>query len=431
MAIHLQDQGAWKKANDVYIKDSDTWKQCQEVYIRENDVWKPLLYETGSTYASGSGSMVVPNGVFSVDVTVAAGAGGRGGDDSPIPYSSYGQSGITNVEQERSIMTFSGNIDHILYIKIACAVNGNHTYSGSGTSGTLESGANAQGILYDETPPGYTGEGWHGDLSASINLTPYDQNTLNSTKMHEAVLTGVSGRGSVSIVQQPSSSNGYQVVVQISDGQGGEGSYNFGITMREGTSDPVPDIGHGAVITSSIPVVPGSVISYQIGMQGGDGVDHRGSAAGGAGGVGYTTGGTGGTAGPAGSSGGGGGGGGSTSLEYNGIVYIIAGGGSGGGGRGHREHISYAAIRGKDATSIQASSPNATNGDNGDNCGTADGGAGGGGGAGALGGDGGAYMGSYDSDGYPGEAGTSYNISSISPTLNATNSGDGYVSISW
>ena len=85
MALHLQDQGSWKKANEVWVKDADTWKQCQEVYIRNDGGWKPVLYETGSTYASGSGSMVVPNGVFSVDVTVAAGAGGRGGDDSPIP----------------------------------------------------------------------------------------------------------------------------------------------------------------------------------------------------------------------------------------------------------------------------------------------------------------------------------------------------------
>jgi hypothetical protein len=49
-----------------------------------------------------------------------------------------------------------------------------------------------------------------------------------------------------------------------------------------------------------------------------------------------------------------------------------------------------------------------TIGGNGANCSTGDGGAGGGGGAGVPGGAGGLYMGSYDSDGYPGEAGSSY-----------------------
>lgn len=46
---------------------------------------------------------------------------------------------------------------------------------------------------------------------------------------------------------------------------------------------------------------------------------------------------------------------------------------------------------------------------------------------------GGKYMGSYDSDGYPGEAGTSYfndELVSTEPTA-STNSGNGYINIIW
>jgi len=81
MALHLQDQGTWKKAEEVWVKDADTWQFCNEVYIKENDIWKPVLYEEGSSYYTSSGTFVVPQGVFSINVTVVGGAGGAGGGD--------------------------------------------------------------------------------------------------------------------------------------------------------------------------------------------------------------------------------------------------------------------------------------------------------------------------------------------------------------
>jgi hypothetical protein len=93
---------------------------------------------------------------------------------------------------------------------------------------------------------------------------------------------------------------------------------------------------------------------------------------------------------------------------------MIAGGGSGGGGSGNQAQLSQAEADGKNSNLISSSS-SASAGSNGADCGTADGGAGGGGGAGAPGGAGGLYMGSYDSDGYPGEAGTSYYNSDLIP----------------
>jgi hypothetical protein len=145
---------------------------------------------------------------------------------------------MTVVEQTKQVMRFRGNVDHILYIKVGCAESGGPTYSGSGTSGTLESGAAAAGITYDESPSGYESEGWHGDLSATIDLTPFDTASISGAKLHDATLSVASKRGgsTVSIVQQPSSSNNYEAIVKIYEPNGGEGYFDFTLTMREGTN---------------------------------------------------------------------------------------------------------------------------------------------------------------------------------------------------
>jgi len=151
----------------------------------------------------------------------------------PEDYDPTSSSGSGSSTAGTLAMNFSGNVDNDLYIKVALAVSGSHSYSGTGTSGTLESGANAQGILYDESPSGYTTEGWHGDLTASINLTPIDSSTLDSSKSHRANLDNVSGRNSVTIVSQPSSSNSYITIIRIADGDYSEGNYSFDVRLEE------------------------------------------------------------------------------------------------------------------------------------------------------------------------------------------------------
>ena len=144
--------------------------------------------------------------------------------------------------QTQLVATWAGNVDHIFYVEIQCAVSGVHTYSGSGTSGTLESGASAQTISYDESPSGYEDEGWHGDLSASINLTPYDTSVLNDTYEHDVVLVKTRGRGTITLLQHPSFGNDYKAVVKIFDDGGGEDHFQFNLTMREGSE---PDTSTG------------------------------------------------------------------------------------------------------------------------------------------------------------------------------------------
>ncbi len=145
---------------------------------------------------------------------------------------------MSNVEVTQQVFRFRGNVDHILYIKVGCAESGAPTYSGSGSSGTLESGAASAGITYDESPSGYEGEGWHGDLSATIDLTPYNSALVNASKIHDATLSVASKRGgsTISIVQQPTSSNNYEAIVKIYEPNGGEGYFDFSLTFREGSN---------------------------------------------------------------------------------------------------------------------------------------------------------------------------------------------------
>jgi hypothetical protein len=152
---------------------------------------------------------------------------------------------MTVVEQTKQVFRFRGNVDHILYIKVGCAEAGGPTYSGSGTSSTLESGAASAGITYDESPSGYESEGWHGDLSATINLTPFDTASISGAKLHDATLSVASKRGgsTVSIVQQPSTSNGYETIIKIYEPNGGEGYFDFTLTMREGTNQYADTLG--------------------------------------------------------------------------------------------------------------------------------------------------------------------------------------------
>ena len=91
------------------------------------------------------------------------------------------------------------------------------------------------------------------------------------------------------------------------------------------------DGGNPALVTGTLPVVPGDNILIWAGVAGGD-ADNAEYLDAGDGGAGYNDGGDGATSGVAGSPGAGGGG--STAIQQNGSLVAHAGGGGGGGGRG-------------------------------------------------------------------------------------------------
>ena len=116
--------------------------------------------------------------------------------------------------------------------------------------------------------------------------------------------------------------------VTLLGGQGGRGG-------GDSQGSPTPG-GYQGVVTGSIDVTPGQVITVAVGGGGGTGVSSRGSAAGGSAGsnpLADYDGAVGGVAGPAGSSGGGGGSGAATVVQVGGRD-LVAGGAGGNGGNG-------------------------------------------------------------------------------------------------
>jgi hypothetical protein len=52
----------------------------------------------------------------------------------------------------------------------------------------------------------------------------------------QVFVTDVNGRGSVSVVQQPSSYNGYTAVIRVYDPRPGYGDYGFDLNWRDNYS---------------------------------------------------------------------------------------------------------------------------------------------------------------------------------------------------
>lgn len=171
------------------------------------------------------------------------------------------------------------------------------------------------------------------------------------------------------------------ITVTLKGGQGGAGGTDYGVRNFGG---------YQGVVTGTIDVTPGQVITVAVGSGGGQG-NQGGSAPGGTAGnnplSGYD-GSVGGTAGSAGSSGGGGGSGAATVIQIGGVD-VVAGGAGGNGGNGQ-----FAAIIGRVAEDHHVARPDTTSttGRPGYNTavacgGSCDGGASGAGGGGVQGGD--------------------------------------------
>jgi hypothetical protein len=93
----------------------------------------------------------------------------------------------------RSLMRWSGNVDHEIEIRIQNGRVDTRTVAGNQPTGVRVNAANSS--------------------------TPRSSATLN--------VAVSSGRGSVQVVQQPSSWNGYTTVIRVRDPQGGYGFYDF------------------------------------------------------------------------------------------------------------------------------------------------------------------------------------------------------------
>jgi len=122
-------------------------------------------------------------------------ARGRNRDDI---YDNRDRSGVYGRNSNQGILHWSGNVDGELEIRIQ---NGRVAYRN--LSGAQPTGVRADG--------------------GNMSMPRYDATV--------SVAEG-SGRGSVYVIQQPSSNNGYTTVVRVRDPQGGYGYYDFDLVWR-------------------------------------------------------------------------------------------------------------------------------------------------------------------------------------------------------
>ena len=106
-----------------------------------------------------------------------------------------------------TILQFTGNVDHELYIAFRCFEDKAILVEESGDSATLHNAVASAGGYYEESPSGYESEGWHGDLVASIIFTPH--------AMIPGLTYSSDGYYLVDILQQPTEENGYIAKVRI------------------------------------------------------------------------------------------------------------------------------------------------------------------------------------------------------------------------
>jgi len=125
---------------------------------------------------------------------------GRDGDDDDQGrnHGGYGNGGYGNGGYGNSVLHWTGNVDDVLEIRMQ---NGRLDYR----------------TLRGEQPTGIR----VNDVGSQM---PRSNATL-SVIQH-------SGRGSVSVVQQPSNWNGYTTVLRVNDPQGGYGFYDFDLVWR-------------------------------------------------------------------------------------------------------------------------------------------------------------------------------------------------------
>ena len=130
---------------------------------------------------------------------------------------------------DTQVFSYSGRVDHIIAQDVQVATATPTSYSGSGSNGTLTAGAAAAGITYNVTY-----EGWHGDLGATISITPVLISTLiQPIRVYAKSGSGRQFPGAHTYQQQPSASNGYIMNDYQGDYDGDEGSYSWTTNLQQ------------------------------------------------------------------------------------------------------------------------------------------------------------------------------------------------------
>jgi hypothetical protein len=217
--IRVKNAGAWVSSANVYYKNTSllTTTTPQEQNI------------TGST------TFVVPPGVLKINISYQTTTGlqtkalpVRPGEKLSVVINgpgleSYvqGASGrVTAPAFSTQVFSYIGNVDHQLQLNVQVVTPSGTSISATGFNADQEVIINNSGINFD-----YIYEGWHGDLTSTIRVSPIKQSIFNDS-LRIVVDPTSTGRGQVVIGTQPSAANGYIAGLAIRDFDGGEGSYN-------------------------------------------------------------------------------------------------------------------------------------------------------------------------------------------------------------
>ena len=219
-----------------WIKESDSWKQITDAYVKTSEPTPGTAIGSQSFNTLGSNVFKVPAGVTLLTVSYPTSNGIESkslsvtpGQNLNIELGDYGvpsQVGtLTIPAYSKKVFDYKGNVDHLTSMDIQVVAATAITLTTSGNNSTQQAAATAQGLTLS-----YTYEGWHGDLTSTIVMTPAATNTvLNSVR----VLAGGGGRAQgPSVTAQPTSPS-YIMSGQIYDTSGGEGYYDINFTLEQ------------------------------------------------------------------------------------------------------------------------------------------------------------------------------------------------------
>lgn len=232
--------GTWKEILRPLVKDGGVWRPIRKIYVKNNGVWQDVFGNSASLTFSqvGNFSFTVPAGVYNVTSVYPTVSGNITNTQSVTPGQTltgsirdfgYGSSfnGIDTPAYNIQIFSFSGNVDHLDYFTLKCGSTTAQSYTGTGTGPTHTSACAAKGITLTESS-----EIYHGDLVSTITVNTVPNSTLvNRTQIYG---TYNSGRYQYGLIQnQPNASNNYTAKWGPYDPGGGEGFYNYTITLQQ------------------------------------------------------------------------------------------------------------------------------------------------------------------------------------------------------
>ena len=219
-----------------WVKDSGNWKQVTDAYVKTSEPTPGVAVGSQSFNTVGNSIFKVPAGVTVITVTYPTGDGMRSqllsvtpGQNLSIQLGDYGVASkvgsFTVPAYSKKVFDYKGNVDHLTSMDIQVVAAPGIIVNTSGNNSTQQAAANASGLTLT-----YTYEGWHGDLSSTISMTPAPNNTIfNSVQ----VVAGGGGRAQgPSVTAQPTSPN-YIMSGQIYDTAGGEGYYDINFTLQQ------------------------------------------------------------------------------------------------------------------------------------------------------------------------------------------------------